>query len=201
MPVPGGDPLAVPPLLALALVAVGWVAGSFPSAVVVGRAIGIDPRTQGERNPGSANVWRLAGARAGLAVLLLDASKALLPALLGWALAGYWGAVTAGVGAVAGAIRPVVPGWRGGRGVGAAVGAAIGINPVAGAIGLIATGAGWLTFHRASRATVIGFVAYPIAWAAVFVRDAATLLAFAGCGFLYLVALAGWLATRNRAGA
>lgn len=197
---PGGDPLAVPPLVALVLLALGWVSGSFPSAVLVGRAAGIDPRIQGERNPGAANVWRLAGPRAGLAVLLLDAAKALLPGLVGWAVAGYWGAVTGAVGGVAGAIRPVVPGWRGGRGVGAAVGAGIALNPVAAAVGIAATGAGWALLHRASRATAVGFVAYPIAWAAIFVRDAESLLAFAGCGLLYLVTLAGWLATRDRAG-
>lgn len=198
MPIPGGDPADVAPLLALALLALGWVAGSLPSAVLVGRAAGIDPRTQGERNPGAANVWRLAGPRAGLAVLLLDVSKALLPALAGWAVAGYWGAVTAGVGAVGGAIRPVVPGWRGGRGVGAAIGAGLAMNPVAAAVGLVAAGAGWLGSRRASRATALGFLAYPVAWAALFVRDLESLLAFAGCGLLYLVTLAGWLSTRSR---
>lgn len=198
MPIPGGDPADVAPLLALALLALGWVAGSLPSAVLVGRAVGVDPRTQGERNPGAANVWRLAGPRAGLAVLLLDISKALLPALAGWAVAGYWGAVTAGVGAVAGAIRPVVPGWRGGRGVGAAVGAAVGLNPVAAAVGLTAAGAAWVVLRRASRATALGFLAYPVAWAALFVRDLESLLAFAGCGLLYLVTLTGWLSTRSR---
>lgn len=137
--------------------------------------------------------------RAGLAVLLLDAAKALLPALVGWAAAGYWGAVTGAVGAVAGAIRPVVPGWRGGRGVGAAVGAGIALNPVAAALGLVAAGTGWAVLRRASRATAVGFVAYPVAWAAIFVRDEESLLAFAGCGLLYLVTLAGWLATRGRA--
>jgi glycerol-3-phosphate acyltransferase PlsY len=198
VPPPGGDPLAVPPLVALALLALGWIAGSFPSAVVVGQAVGIDPRVEGERNPGSANVWRLAGPRAGVVVLLLDVAKALLPALVGWAAAGYWGAVTAGVGAVAGSIRPVVPGWRGGRGVGAAVGAAIGLNPPAAAVGLLAAGVGWLATRRVSRATAVGFVAYPIAWAVLFVRGPETLLALAGCGVLYLVTLAGWLATRDR---
>jgi acyl-phosphate glycerol 3-phosphate acyltransferase len=198
VPVPGGDPSAISPVLALVLLAVGWLAGSFPSAVLVGRVVGVDPRAEGERNPGSANVWHLAGPRAGLAVFLLDAGKALLPSLLGWAIAGYWGAVTGGVGAVAGAIRPVVPAWRGGRGVGAAVGAAIGMNPLAAVVGLVAAGAGWGAFHRMSRAAAVGFVAYPIAWTALFVRDPASLLALAGCGLLYLVTLAGWLATRNR---
>lgn len=198
VPVPGGDPSAVPPLLAIALLALGWVAGSFPSAVVVGRAVGVDPRVEGERNPGSANVWRLAGPRAGLAVLALDVAKALLPAVIGWAVAGYWGAVTAGVGAVAGSIRPIVPGWRGGRGIGAAVGAAIAMNPAAAAVGIAAASVGWALLRRAGRATAIGFIAYPVAWAALTVRDAETLLAFAGCGLLYLVTLAGWLATRNR---
>jgi glycerol-3-phosphate acyltransferase PlsY len=198
VPVPGGDPAAVQPLVALVLLAAGWAAGSFPSAVLVGRAVGIDPLAQGEGNPGSANVWRLAGPRAGLAVLFLDGAKGLAPALLGWAVAGYWGAVTGGVGAVAGAIRPLVPGWRGGRGVGAAAGAALGINPVAAAAGIATAALAWVGVRRASVATAAGFVAYPIAWAAFFVRDAASLLAFAGCGLLYLVALGGWLATRRR---
>ena len=83
--------------------------------------------------------------------------------------------------------------------MGAAVGAAIGINPVAAGVGIAATGVGWAVLHRASRATAVGFVAYPVAWAAIFVRDAESLLAFAGCGLLYLVTLAGWLATRGRA--
>ncbi len=198
MPGPGGDPSAVPLLTALALLAVGWVAGSFPSAVLVGRAVRVDPLAQGERNPGSTNVWRLAGPRAGLAVLLLDVAKALLPGLLGWAAAGYWGAVTAAVGAVAGSIRPVVPGWRGGRGIGSAVGAAIAINPAAAAVGLAAAGVGWAVLRRPSRAILVGFVAYPVAWTVLDVRDAGTLLALAGCGLLYLVTLGGWLATRHR---
>jgi glycerol-3-phosphate acyltransferase PlsY len=200
VPAPGGEPAAIPPLVALALLGLGWVAGSFPSAVLVGRAVGVDPRTAGVGNPGSANVWRLAGPRAGLAVLVLDGAKAILPALVGWAAAGYWGAVTAGVGAVAGSIRPVVPGWRGGRGVGAAAGAAIAINPAAAAVGLVTAGFAWLVTRRAAVATAVGFVAYPVGWAVLFVRDRASLLAMAGCGLLYLVALAGWLTTRNRRG-
>jgi glycerol-3-phosphate acyltransferase PlsY len=198
VPAPGGDPTALPPLLALALVAIGWVAGSFPSAVLVGRTAGIDPRIDGEGNPGAGNVWRLAGPRAGLVVLVLDGLKAFLPAVLGWAVAGYWGAVAVSIGVVAGAVRPVVPGWQGGRGIGAAAGAAIALNPAAAAVGLLAAAAGWIATRRASRATAIGFVAYPFAWAVLFVRDAETLLAFAGCGLLYLVTLAGWLKTGGR---
>ena len=52
--------------------------------------------------------------------------------------------------------------------------------------------------RRASRATALGFLAYPVAWAVLFVRDLESLLAFAGCGLLYLVTLAGWLSTRSR---
>ncbi len=195
---PGGDPAVLTPVAAAALLAIGWAAGSFPSAMIVGRAVGVDPRTSGEGNPGAANLWRLAGPGPGSVVLVLDASKALLPGLLGWMAAGYWGAVAAAVGAVAGSIRPVVPRWRGGRGIGAAVGAAIVLNPPAAAVGLGATAAGWVTLRRAGAATALGFVAYPAAWIAISVRDRTTLLALAGCGLVYLVTLAGWLATRSR---
>jgi glycerol-3-phosphate acyltransferase PlsY len=196
--IPGGDPAAVSLGAALALFAVGWVSGSLPSAILVGRLMGVDPSREGEGNPGAANVWRLAGPWAGLTVLAMDAGKAFVPAALGWAVAGYWGAVAAAVGAVGGAIRPIVPAWRGGRGVAAAAGASIALNPAAAVFGLLAAGGGWVVGRRAGLATALGFIVYPVAWAILFIRDSSTLLALAGCGLLYTAALAGWLATRER---
>ena len=70
------------PLLALGL---AYLAGSFPSAYLAGRAIkGVDLRTMGSGNLGATNVYRNLGAPAAIAVLLLDALKGALPVVVRW---------------------------------------------------------------------------------------------------------------------
>jgi len=119
----GAPDLGLP--LSLALVALGWAAGSFPSAVVVGWLVGVDPRREGDRNPGSANVWKLAGPAAGIAVFGLDLAKVIAPGVAGWLVGGFWGAWCAAIGGVLGSMWPLVPGMPGGRGVNAGAGAAM----------------------------------------------------------------------------
>jgi acyl phosphate:glycerol-3-phosphate acyltransferase len=200
MTAPFAFPSGLPDLAAttaVALFLLGWVAGSFPAAVVVGRLVGIDVLHGGEGNPGSANVWKLAGPGPGIAVLLLDLSKGIVPGLIGWAVAGYWGAVIGALGGVVGAVRPIVPGLRGGRGVGAAAGAGLVIQPVAGLVAFAVAIAVAVATRRPATATAIGFAAYPIAWAVLGVRSVDTLVPLAGAGLIALVALARWLLTRR----
>jgi acyl phosphate:glycerol-3-phosphate acyltransferase len=197
-PFPSGWP-TLPLGVSLALLALGWACGSFPSAVVVGRAVGIDVLRDGEGNPGSANVWHLAGPMAGMAVLLLDLLRAIVPGLVGWAVGGYWGAVFGALGAVIGSVRPLVPGLRGGRGVGTAAGAGLVIEPVAGIVGFAAAIVAYAIVRRAPVATAVGFVAYPVAWLVLGVRSIDTLIPMAGAGLIALVAAARWAATRSRA--
>ncbi len=196
-PFPAGWP-TLPFGTAVALLLLGWACGSFPSAVIVGRAVGIDVLRQGEGNPGSANVWHLAGPAAGAAVLVLDLARAVVPGLVGWAVGGYWGAVFGALGAVIGSVRPIVPGLRGGRGVGTAAGALLVIEPVAGLVGLAVALVAWLAVRRAPTATAVGFVAYPVAWLVLGVRSVDTLVPMAGAGLIALVAAARWAATRGR---
>lgn len=195
---PSGWP-TLPAAAALALLALGWACGSFPAAIVVGRAVGIDVLHDGEGNPGSANVWHLAGPVAGLAVLLLDLARAIVPGLVGWAAGGYWGAVFGALGGVIGSVRPLIPGLRGGRGVGTAAGAGFVIEPVAGAVGFVAAVVAFAIVRRAPVATAVGFIAYPVAWIVLGVRSVETLIPMAGAGLIALVALARWATTRRRA--
>ncbi len=194
---PSGPP-DVPAATAVALLLLGWVAGSLPTALAVGRSVGIDVLRGGEGNPGSANVWKLAGPGPGLLVLVLDMAKAVVPGIVGWAVAGYWGAVFAALGAVVGAVRPIVPGLRGGRGVAAAAGAGLVIQPVAGIVGIVVAVVTAVATRRPATATAVGFAAYPIAWAALGVRSLETLVPMAGAGLIALVAVARWLWTRGR---
>jgi glycerol-3-phosphate acyltransferase PlsY len=182
---------------AIALFLLGWVVGSFPSAVIVGRLVGVDALHGGEGNPGSANVWKLAGPGPGMAVLLLDLAKGIAPGLVGWAVAGYWGAVLGALGGVVGSVRPIVPGLRAGRGVAAAAGAALVIQPVAGLVAFVVAIVVAIATRRPATATAIGFAAYPIAWIVLGVRSIDTLVPMAGAGLVALVALARWVATRR----
>jgi glycerol-3-phosphate acyltransferase PlsY len=191
---PGGPP-ELGLALGLALLGLGWLCGSFPSAVIVGRLAGVEVLRAGDRNPGSANLWALAGPRAGSAAFCLDLAKVIAPGLAGWAVGGWWGAWVAAMGAVVGAIRPVVPGWRGGRGVNAGAGAAIVIGPpaalIAGGLFLLA----WLITRRRVAAITIAFATYPIAFAALVVRSEATAWPMAGVGLLYLLLAGRYAAT------
>ena len=47
----------------------GYLLGSFPTAVLVAGRRGVDPTAGGSGNPGATNVYRLAGRRAGAAVI------------------------------------------------------------------------------------------------------------------------------------
>jgi glycerol-3-phosphate acyltransferase PlsY len=61
---------------------VGYLVGSIPFGLVVGKYYGVDPRTIGSGRTGGSNVYRAAGAKAGLLTAALDASKGALAVLL-----------------------------------------------------------------------------------------------------------------------
>ncbi|MEJ2356615.1 MAG: glycerol-3-phosphate acyltransferase [Deinococcales bacterium] len=72
------------PFIAVALAAlVAFIGGSLPFAVWILRlAANQDVRQVGDGNPGAMNVFRTAGVLPGVAVLLLDVTKGVLPVVL-----------------------------------------------------------------------------------------------------------------------
>jgi glycerol-3-phosphate acyltransferase PlsY len=110
------------------LVCAGYLAGSIPFGVILGRLVaGVDVRTVGSGNIGASNVARTAGKGVGIVVLLLDALKAVLPMLATRALlagdpsADTWTTLV-GLAAFLGHIFPVWLGFKGGKGVATALG-------------------------------------------------------------------------------
>jgi glycerol-3-phosphate acyltransferase PlsY len=101
-------------------VVVGYLLGSVPVAVLVGRAHRFDPRAVGDRNPGWWNVREHLGTRGAAPVLVGDTAKGVLAAAVAVAVApgGAWGVGCAGVGAaMVGHAWPVFAGFRGGRSI------------------------------------------------------------------------------------
>lgn len=116
-----------------------WLTGSLPTALLVGKAHGVDLRTVGSGNLGATNALRTLGWKAGLLVYLVDTLKgalpvALLPRLLAAAFGGaahpHWG-MAFGLAAVLGHVRPVfLRGKGGGKGVATASGVFFALAPI-----------------------------------------------------------------------
>lgn len=120
-------------------VVLGYLAGSIPSGVLVTRLAGApDPRTVGSGNIGATNVMRAGGKRLGAVVLLLDALKGFLPAVLASSARGGddpW-ALASGLAAVVGHCYSVWLRLAGGRGVATALGVGLAVAPMPTAVGL-----------------------------------------------------------------
>lgn len=104
----------------LAAVLAGYLLGSIPVAVVVGRRHRLDPRAVGDRNPGWWNMRDQLGSRGALPVLGGDTAKGVAAAAIGSLLApeGAWGVgYLAVAAAMVGHAWPVFAGFRGGRSI------------------------------------------------------------------------------------
>jgi glycerol-3-phosphate acyltransferase PlsY len=123
-----------------ASVAIGYVSGSLPFALWLGRWWrGVDVRTTGSGNLGATNVYRALGPSVGIPVLLLDVSKGALPVWLvpGLALAARfpggaeWCGIAVGLAAILGHMWTFLAAFRGGKGVATTVGVLLALAPMA----------------------------------------------------------------------
>jgi glycerol-3-phosphate acyltransferase PlsY len=146
------------------LVPAAYLLGTLPSAEIVGRSRGVDVRAAGSGNPGASNTFRLLGWRAGVLVFAVDAAKGALAAGVGLLVAdGHVGAYVLGIAAIVGHMFPVTRHFKGGRGVATGAGVLLVIFP------LLTLGSAVLWFavvritHKASLASIVVVVAFPIA--------------------------------------
>ncbi len=147
-----------------AIVAVAYLLGSVPFALLVVRALtGKDIRTVGSGNVGATNAVRAAGIPAGIIVTILDVGKGTLPVLLMQAFdpSARWVGATA-VAAVVGHCFPVWLRFSGGKGVATGLGAFAVIAPRA----ILAAVAVWLLVLLVTRivslASVLAVASFPV---------------------------------------
>ncbi|MFN3218318.1 MAG: glycerol-3-phosphate 1-O-acyltransferase PlsY [Acidimicrobiales bacterium] len=137
------------------LVPLSYALGAFPTANLVGRLVGRDPTREGSGNPGASNVYRLAGKRAGIAVLVIDVCKGAVPAAVGLAIGGRSLGVACGLAAMAGHVLPVDRRFRGGKGVATLGGACLVLYPLV-SLCLLTV---WAAVMRVSRVAALGSLA------------------------------------------
>ena len=142
----------------------GYLFGSISAAIITCRLMGLgDPRQSGSNNPGATNVLRIGGKKAAAITLLGDMLKGLLPVLLAASLqdSSTVTALTA-LAAFLGHLFPVFFGFRGGKGVATAIGAAFGLSMVCGLLVAATWLAASLVFRISSLAALTAFALAPL---------------------------------------
>lgn len=117
----------------------GYLLGSIPFGYLLVKWVkGVDVRTQGSGNIGMTNVWRVAGAKWGIATLALDIAKGALAVFLARYLdpGDNLLAVGTGLTALIGNIFSVFLKFKGGKGIGVSVGIFFSLLPLESSAGL-----------------------------------------------------------------
>jgi glycerol-3-phosphate acyltransferase PlsY len=109
----------------------GYLIGSLPTAVWLGRLWGVDLRRDGSGNPGANNARRLGGYTLAALVLIVEIGKGLLAVVVGLMIGDEAGGLAAGLAAVAGNVFNVWLGFEGGKGLGISGGVILGLWPAA----------------------------------------------------------------------
>ncbi len=136
-------------LLTLALTIAAYLIGSISSAVLICKLANLpDPRTQGSKNPGATNVYRIGGKMAAASVLLFDILKGAIPVWAAYFLKVeplYLGVIA--LASCLGHMFPIFFNFKGGKAVATAFGVLLPIGLDLGGL-LILT---WLTAAKITR--------------------------------------------------
>ena len=157
-------------LAVAAAAVVGYLLGTFPTAVLVTRVAtrgAVDIRAVGSGNPGGLNTAHVLGARWGAVVIVGDVAKGLAAGLLGWAIAGPNGAYAGATAAIVGHIWPIWSRFRGGKGVATSAGTVLAVFPIFFPIDAAVAATGAVLLHDTRRTmllTTTVWVGASVAW-------------------------------------
>jgi glycerol-3-phosphate acyltransferase PlsY len=172
----------------VAVAALGYLLGSISGGYLMGRLTrGIDVRDYGSGKTGGTNALRTLSFGAVLLVLVIDLGKAALAVSIARVISDdAWAQAIAGFAAVLGHVWPLFLRFRGGRGVSAAYGSLLAMNPLA-SLALLPIAA--LIVVATRYMSLMSILMAPIA-AIVFLALAfAGLVPFAYAGFGFAVAI------------
>ncbi len=146
------------------LIIPAYLLGTFPSAVMVARSKGIDIHEVGSGNPGASNIARTMGTKWGVVVFVLDGLKGAIPAVVALLLTHRPSALAYAMVAAAtvGHMYPVTRRFKGGKGVATLGGATLVLQPLLFAILTV----GWVAIRKAtgkaSLASLMLTVGFPL---------------------------------------
>ena len=121
----------------LLCLAVGYAFGNIPNGYLYAKAHGIDIYKEGSGNPGTTNVLRTLGKKAGFTVLMMDIAKCMLPIFF---MVLFFKPenedlkslilMATGIGAILGHNFPCIPKVKGGKGVACTGALLIALSPL-----------------------------------------------------------------------
>lgn len=163
-------------LTSAGLVVLGYLVGSVSPSVFLGRAVrGVDVRKVGSGNAGTTNAFRALGVKLGIAVLLADLLKGVLPVLIARLVLHDEHPVVIVLVAFAcilGHNYSILLRGKGGKGVATGAGAAIALMPLPMAIVVGVFVVLLVTVRVVSLSSIVATVMYPV-MAVVFQRPLA----------------------------
>ena len=155
-------------LTAIGLVVLGYVVGSLSPSVFLGKLFkGVDVRTHGSGNAGTTNAFRVLGVKLGVAVLVADVLKGVLPVLLAKYLSTPLVTVLVAFACVIGHNYSIFLRGKGGKGVATGAGAALAMMPIPMAIVVVLFVLLLVTTRVVSIASIACTIMFPV-MAAVF---------------------------------
>jgi len=146
------------------LILPAYLLGTFPSAVMVARSKGIDIHEVGSGNPGASNIARTMGTKWGVVVFILDGLKGAIPAVVALLLTHRPSALAYAMVAAAtvGHMYPVTRRFKGGKGVATLGGATLVLQPLLFAILSVSWVAVRTATGKASLASLMLTVGFPL---------------------------------------
>ncbi len=179
--------------LNILLVLCGYLLGSIPSAVWIGKKFyGVDVRQYGSKNAGATNTLRVLGRRAALPVFIMDFFKGFASVKLSL-LASYpadshelfFLKIALIVAAVAGHIFPLFAGFKGGKGVATVAGAIFAMSTLPVLLSIATFFVVLMISHYVSLSSMTAALAFPLYLIFVF-HESRSLVIF---GFVVTIAL------------
>jgi glycerol-3-phosphate acyltransferase PlsY len=175
-------------MLLITIIFLGYILGSIPTAVWVGKAFhNIDIREHGSKNAGATNTFRVLGKRYGWLVLFIDVSKgvlaACLPHFFTHMMEGYKDELLilqlcGAFSAVVGHVFPIFANFRGGKGVATSLGIVIGINPLAAVVCLAIFLIVFLSSRYVSLGAITSALCFPFISYFMIKEDARIMIVF-----------------------
>ena len=161
-------------LLNIILVIVGYLLGSIPSSVWIGkRFYGVDVRRHGSHNAGATNTLRVLGRRAALPVFTKDFMKGFAAVKLSLIAVRFNGYAADSaelfalqmfliVAAVIGPIFPIFAGFKGGKGVATIAGTMVAVATAPTLLALSVFFVVLAVSHYVSLGSIVGAVSFPV---------------------------------------
>jgi len=201
-------------LLTLLCSVIGYVVGSIPFSLLLGKLKGIDIRKVGSGNVGAMNLGRLLGRPWFIAAFILDMLKGLMPTVLaGWLIAKSASVASSsesvrslcwllsGMCAVLGHNYPVFLGFRGGKGVSTSLGVALGVYPaltLPAILSFVVWVLGLALTRMSSVGSISGAILFPVFYVLLEWRKGSPLMDHWPF-LLFALAVAGLVLGRHRA--